>query len=177
MPKIIEGAQKRILAFAKETLMKSGYVKLTIRGVARECGMAVGTVYNYYASKEMLAASVMVDDWMRALAEMRAACGASTDIPQGLRAIHGAVVEFSRVYAPIWGEFPLSGKTAYSFSDRHRLLRSQMCEIIGPLLDRLDAENSEQIRFFIAENLLTAASDSTINLDETLVFIQKAIRK
>ena len=34
-----------------------------MREAARRCGVAVGTLYNYFPSKDALAAAVMLEDW------------------------------------------------------------------------------------------------------------------
>ena len=50
MPKIIDEAREKILSAAKHTLLGQGYSVLSLRGVARQCGIAVGTIYNYFES-------------------------------------------------------------------------------------------------------------------------------
>ena len=56
MPKIIENVREQLLAEAKKQVFEHGYADTTIRSVARACGLGVGTVYNYFSSKEMLIA-------------------------------------------------------------------------------------------------------------------------
>ena len=46
MPKIIENVREQLLAVAKKQIGERGYANTTIRSVAGECGLAVGTVYN-----------------------------------------------------------------------------------------------------------------------------------
>ena len=50
MPKIIEGLRQRLLQEAERQLTEGGYSAMTIRSVAKACGVAVGTVYNYFYS-------------------------------------------------------------------------------------------------------------------------------
>ena len=64
MPKIIDGLQMQILKEAKPQAFKNGYSKMTIRSVAKACDIAVGTIYNYYPSKEFLMASFILLDWI-----------------------------------------------------------------------------------------------------------------
>lgn len=54
MPKIIENLESRLIEEAKKQIEESGYEAVTIRSVARACGVGVGTVYNYFPSKEVL---------------------------------------------------------------------------------------------------------------------------
>ena len=57
MPKIIENLREQLLEETKKQILDRGYANTTIRSVAKACGVGVGTVYNYFESKEMLVAS------------------------------------------------------------------------------------------------------------------------
>jgi AcrR family transcriptional regulator len=70
MPKIIENVREQLLCEARKQIAERGYAATTIRSVAGACGLGVGTVYNYFESKEMLIASFVYDDWKRYYAEM-----------------------------------------------------------------------------------------------------------
>ena len=71
MPKIIENVRELLLETAKEQIRLQGYSKTTIRTVASACGLGVGTVYNYFKSKDMLIATFMLEDWRECLKEMK----------------------------------------------------------------------------------------------------------
>ena len=70
MPKIIDEARERILAEARKTLLTAGYKGLSLRGLARDCSVAVGTIYNYFPNKDTLIALVMMQDWTEARERM-----------------------------------------------------------------------------------------------------------
>ena len=57
MPKILESVREQLLETARAQIERNGYANTTIRSVAAECGIAVGTVYNYFPSKDMLIAT------------------------------------------------------------------------------------------------------------------------
>ena len=59
--------QTKILATAREMLEEGGYDGLTMRGLAREAGVAQGTLYNLYGSKDDLIIAAL-DDLMTNLA-------------------------------------------------------------------------------------------------------------
>ena len=44
MPKIIQNLENRLIEEAKKQIRESGYGALTIRSVAKACGVGVGTV-------------------------------------------------------------------------------------------------------------------------------------
>lgn len=52
-----------ILSKAKEIVMSEGIVKINIRTVAKNSGIAIGTVYNYFPSKGELLVAVIEDFW------------------------------------------------------------------------------------------------------------------
>ena len=79
MPKIIKNPEDRILQAARNRLLDKDLSSFSLRGVAADCGIAVGTIYNYFKDKESLMAAVMIQDWMDALKGTREAirkCGA-----------------------------------------------------------------------------------------------------
>lgn len=63
MPKIIDNPEQLILTQAREILLKDGIEKLSIRRVAKQSKLSVGTIYNYFANKEELMARIMIEYW------------------------------------------------------------------------------------------------------------------
>ncbi|QGU96191.1 TetR family transcriptional regulator [Clostridium bovifaecis] len=55
--------KERILSSAKEIALTEGMTKIDIRSVAKNCGIASGTVYNYFPSKGDLLVAVIEDFW------------------------------------------------------------------------------------------------------------------
>lgn len=53
--------RKRILATAEKLFADKGFEKTTTRDIAAALGMAVGTMFNYFASKETLAMTLVSD--------------------------------------------------------------------------------------------------------------------
>ena len=68
MPKIIENLESRLMEEARKQIEESGYDAVTIRSVAKGCGVGIGTVYNYFPSKDDLLAAFMLADWKVCLA-------------------------------------------------------------------------------------------------------------
>ena len=63
MPRIIENLESKLIAEAHRQVEQSGYGAFTIRSVATACGVDIGTVYNYFPSKDDLLAAHLPDDW------------------------------------------------------------------------------------------------------------------
>ena len=93
MPKIITNVREQLLTEAKRQIVENGYASTTIRSVASACNLGVGTVYNYFKSKDMLIASFMVDDWQECLAKMKQE--STENAEQLLRCIYSSLLKFT----------------------------------------------------------------------------------
>ena len=148
MPKIIENLKGRLLDEAKRQIERDGYESVTIRSIAKGCGVGVGTVYNYFPSKETLIATHLLEDWQSCLKAIQAAADRSNMPQPVLLCIYDQLVAFSGRHKAIFhAEAAVSG-FAGSFSQYHNLLRSQLAE---PLRKFCDNDFAAQ---FVAESLL-----------------------
>ena len=149
MPKIIENLPQRLLEEARRQIEESGFGALTIRSVAKACGVGVGTVYNYYPSKEALVASFMLNDWMECVAFIEASAAESQTLEPVLRVIHEKLCLFMEQYDPIFQDESASVSYTGSTSKYHSILRSQLARPLRKFCrDDFTAE-------FIAEAMLT----------------------
>ena len=150
MPKIIENVREQLLAVAKRQIEERGYARTTIRSVAGECGLGVGTVYNYFPSKDMLIATFMAEDWQESLSEIEAF---PKEDPRALLAcIYGALQSFSERHRALFCDSDAAKVFSSVFSERHKQLRSQLADLVLPLCAR--KENPAFLSQFVAEALL-----------------------
>lgn len=168
MPKLIANLRENILKNAKAELLQKGYDSLTIRKVAQDCGIAVGTVYNYFSSKEMLAASVMLEDWLCVLNRIHGGCAAARSVPDALRVLYEGVSDFSGIYRSVWEGYAFSETERGAFSERHRLLASQLKECLQPALTRFSPDAPEGTEVFLVENLLLCSGGSELTFETFL---------
>lgn len=56
-------SKEDILAVSKEMVIKNGIQEINMRNVAKQCGVAVGSVYNYFPSKNDLMIAVIDAIW------------------------------------------------------------------------------------------------------------------
>lgn len=63
MKELDRGYKEIILSKAKEIAETQGISKINIRSVARDSGVSIGTVYNYFPSKGDLLVAVIEDFW------------------------------------------------------------------------------------------------------------------
>ena len=88
MPKIIENLEQRLKEAAKQQIREVGYGTMTIRSVATACGIGVGTVYNYYPSKDALLAAWLLEEWKGCISLVEAESAAAAQPEAVARYIH-----------------------------------------------------------------------------------------
>lgn len=63
MSKPITNIRHDILITTRKLIAESGYEKLNIRNIASRCGIATGTLYNYYKSKQEIVEEIVDNEW------------------------------------------------------------------------------------------------------------------
>ena len=133
MPKIIANVREQIIAEARRQIDERGYESLTVRSVAKGCGIAVGTVYNYFTSKDMIVASCILEDWLMCTKTI-------SEYPKEFRKdflafIHSSLLRFSQKNINVFGSEAAVNAYNASFFERHAQIREQLAELILPICD------------------------------------------
>ena len=149
MPKIIENLKQRLLEEAKRQVEELGYTEVTIRSIAKGCGVGVGTVYNYFPSKETLIASYLLQDWALCVDVIRDTAARAEEPKPVLLCIHQQLLGFASRHEAIFQAEAAAAGFAGSFSRYHDMLRGQLAQ---PLHKFCDSDFAAQ---FVAESLLT----------------------
>lgn len=158
VPKIIEDLHDRILAQAEKELFEKGYSSMTMRGVAEGCGIAVGTVYNYYKSKDVLVAQIMLRDWVRIMDSVKLHCESSISIHEAFREMYSGVVEFSDTYGAVWRQYGKDISVRHEMPMQFDWLIKQLSDILKEVLVRCHNEEDEYMPVFLSEILLNTAT-------------------
>lgn len=149
MPKIIENLDQKLMEEARRQIRESGYGTMTIRSVAAACGVGVGTVYNYYPSKEALAAAFILEDWNVCYADIMARAETAKGREPVLWAVYENLGRFITEHTAVFQDESAVATFTGSFSRYHGLLRSQLAKPVRRFCrDDFTAE-------FIAEAMLT----------------------
>lgn len=167
MPKIIENIRENLLTEARHQVMEQGYGAMTIRSVAKACGVGVGTVYNYFASKDMLVASFMLEDWQQCLQRIKAGCDREDSdessnrvsdyeaADHALRCIYDELKYFMERHMTLFQDENAGVSFATSLPQRHGLLRSQIAEPLLSVCAKQDKAEPGFLAEFVAESMLT----------------------
>lgn len=174
MPKIIENIREKLLEEAKRQVMEEGYTSMTIRSVAGACGVGIGTVYNYFSSKDMLVAGFMLTDWQDGIGRIKVCCQEQAGLlvdadsekalaqraaDQVLRCIYDELRCFMDKYAALFRDESAGVTFASAFPQRHKQLRDQIAEPVQALCKAQVNASPEFLADFIAESMLTWTLD------------------
>lgn len=149
MPKIIANLKTILITEAQKQIEESGYGAVTIRSVAKACGVGVGTVYNYFSSKEALIATHLLEDWKECVNTMQYTADRAEHPQPVLKCIYEQLVSFASRHEAIFRDEAAAAGFAGSFSQYHDLLRSQLAAPLRKFC------NSNFTSLFVAESLLT----------------------
>ncbi len=130
MPKIIENLQERLIQETRRQIHQQGYSATTIRSVAQGCGVGVGTVYNYFPSKDALIAGFMLEDWNLCVAAIEAQSRESEDPRAVCACIHRQLTDFARQNERLFRDQSAVASSSASFSRYHAMLRSQLARAL-----------------------------------------------
>lgn len=170
MPKIIKNVKEQLILEAKKQVDELGYANMTIRSVAKACNLAIGTVYNYFESKEMLVASFMLEDWQICLNEINKVL--DKDFKSVLKVIYDNILIFANKYRSLFVDSVASKDASKSFNMRHKMLRAQLAKYIKPFI-KID-EDKEFISNFIAESLICWSMEE-IEFEKIYILVNKLI--
>jgi len=154
MPKIIEGAKEKILMNAKKRLFEKGYLHLSLREVAKESGIATGTIYNYFANKDELIATIMLDDWLVTLDKMDKAVESVSNVADGVMEFCDIINEYYNIYTPIWGQPSVAAAAASEMQGRHKVLCRQIADRVELLVKSKGHAAPDKYSLLIAEMIL-----------------------
>lgn len=165
MPRIIENAAAMLIEEARRQVDENGYDSFNIRTVARNCGIAIGTVYNYFPSKDALIAAFLAGDWNERMqrigeADFSGSCEAAA------RAIYAELTGFLQQHREL---FRAASATIPAVPKQyHVLLRSQIAQVLLP------AAGSDFRAAFLAEALLTWTVEG-VPFDELWALLKKTL--
>ncbi len=149
MPKILSDPKRNMLLEVEKLLSQGGCAAVTVRAVAQGCGVGVGTVYNYFPSKEALLAEHLLTDWRQCIAGIEDVSRCSSTAEPVACCIHVSLLQFSDRHKAVFQDESARSAFVGSFSQYHTLLRSQLAAPLRPFCE------SDFAAQFAAEALLT----------------------
>ena len=160
LPKYIANLREKITETAGKQLLSGGYSSMTIRSISEECGIAVGTVYNYFKSKDDIIATFMLADWLRITADMKTAVDAAENAGEAVDAVNDGLAQFISIYSNL----PEDEKARASFGAAgrhwHFKLRSQLATILRPCCIKWAKCYTDEFEDFVAAEILAMTTEN-----------------
>ncbi len=155
MPKIIQNVRGRLIDEAKRQIVEEGYDSVTIRGIAKGCGLGLGTFYNYFKSKDMLIATFLLDDWKERMRRVRRTSENESDPMAVVHNVYDELAQFIDSNSSIFSS-PGAIKAFYgNVGQKHKLLRAQIAKPICAICTEQGYDDPEFLSEFVAEAVLT----------------------
>ena len=177
MPKLIPGLKESILNYADEILSKEEYDKFSIRGIAKECGIAVGTLYNYYSSKDEILKAVIDSHMQRMLDAIDEKCAEAQSMADGLCYICEGVRIFSEKHPEIWVSTVLGGYNQAAVTEWKSTIRPAVVQKFVALSNRLGHTYDSELLPAIAEILIALGTQCEIDINISIRLLRQAASK
>ena len=149
MPKIIENLESKLIEEAHKQVEQLGYGGVTIRSVAKACGVGVGTVYNYFPSKDDLLATYLLGDWKNCMAAINSVSKQADSPAPVIHFMFDQLLSYAKRHQTIFCDDAASTNFVSAFNRYHGLLRAQLAVPVRKFC------SSDFMAEFIAESLLT----------------------
>lgn len=173
MPKIIAEINDKILECTKRMMLENQNDNFSLRMIAKECGIAVGTIYNYFENKEMLIAKIHLEDWKKAMAKIDEGFKSIGSLKDGIMVIYSEIFDYCNVYGEYWNQYQCSTSLIKS---RHHLVQSQIVEKIDYLFDLYHYQDEKDMSVILAEIILVATVEKDITKEQLEKVIVRLFR-
>lgn len=148
MSRVIENPEQLILEKAKEILYYQGYNKLSMRALSKACGIALGTIYNYYPTKKTLIIEMMIEYWQSFLNSVKNIAASHHDIYNKLNNIFNELKIFVESFRQYWLTPELYGSPEYvegGLKDEY-IFMEKLIMIVKDILEKEQNSNNIQVR-------------------------------
>lgn len=149
VPKIIENLRARLVEEAGRQVEAEGYSATTVRSVAAACGVGVGTVYNYFDSKDSLIAAFMLEDWRICLDAIRQAAGCADGPEPVLRQAYAQLRAYAERHQALFRDKDAARSYFSALGAYHGRLRDTLAQPLRRFF------SEDFLPAFLAEALLT----------------------
>ena len=138
-------SREAILAVCRELLATKGAATLNMRAVAAQCGVALGSLYNYFPSKSDLLAATVASIWQEIFGMDH--CPAAADFPGQVQWFFDRAQNGARQYPHFFSAHPVAfSKTGKA--EGRRMMEQYFAHIKAGLLASLAQDPGVQAAVF-----------------------------
>lgn len=179
MPKNLANIETEIIQVTRKMILENGYEKLNIRDIAKRCGIATGTFYNYFRSKQAIVSSLLDADWKAFRQSMLMDTDASQPFMVQLEAVFTNLKWMTGDVHSIWAAgFPedLESGTRSKLRRIRVDLHIEFARHIGGIIrGHVEAEQEEFLADFITRVFFSYAYDQTSQFEKLRPVLEKIL--
>lgn len=165
MPKVLTNVKEDILKIARDTLINSGYDKISMRDIANQCGIATGTLYNYFKSKQEIIGCIISSDWDTMLRRLENSNKSDDESIIKLERIFNELTFFMNNTHNIWYENfidTLDSMEICHVKDRRKILKNQLSKIIFGAIEEIKPVENVFLCNVLTTLFISFANDSNV---------------
>lgn len=156
--------KEHILSTAKDIATKEGIDKLNVRRVAKESGVAIGTIYNYYPSKGDIVTAVIEDFWKNAFAGINFSILDELDIIDRTEMLYLHLLNYLNNFKESWmnqlslmsiDDKSIGRKKEKEYLNKIHLMIALWLDEDESAAKNLSTDEKRKLAEFIFENILT----------------------
>jgi AcrR family transcriptional regulator len=179
-----EATRRRILEIAHERFAAQGFDAVTTRDVARAARIATGTLFNYFATKEAIAAALVAEALAEARVGFRARRRHGDSLEEDVFALVAAELRALRPHRNYLGPVleAALGPLATRRGDAGDAMRRDHLGVVGGLLEAhgrpepIDAGSAHLYWTLYVGVLSFWAHDASPNQEDTLAVLDQSLR-
>lgn len=175
MPKLILNLRDNILSSAKTILFDKGYQELNMRMLAKLNNTAVGTIYNYFPSKDLLVASIVAEDWHLKMNEIKEVSKSVSTFDEGIEKIILIINSFYSMYRNVFRSSGLKN-VREEYPDKYDLLISSIGFEIEELLRHFNISFTDFEITFIVTNIFVSVTNDW-PYEQTIHILKKIVKE
>jgi AcrR family transcriptional regulator len=171
MPKVINNLRETILLESKNILLTQSFKDLSIREIAKRCNIGTGTFYNYFSTKEQLAAEIFREDWKKVSNLVDELKLTEEPCKEKFRKIYLSIGVFVNSYMSVFNEMAALSDDNYKCKEANKydVLYHKISELLeieknkGNVTSTLTSYNLAE---FMVSNLMYLNKSKFISFDE-----------
>lgn len=185
MSRIIENPKQLILNKAKEILYNEGYSKLNMRTLSKACDIALGTIYNYFPTKQELIIEMMTEYWQNYLDSVQNIAKLNVDFYVKLQDIFNELRVFIESFRHSWLTSELYDSPEYVKGGlkKEYVFMERLIITVENILVKEQADNNIQIKLgtyetasFIIMNFITMVQMPLFKYSSFELFLKELLK-
>lgn len=169
----IENARQTLMACGRKKLVQNRdgrYGRFSLRELTEESGIALGTFYNYFGSKDDFVQQIMDEDWNKVIRQIESIALRNASLYEKVKAIYLEISCFEQNYSlSVMMQMKQSGKAV-----EHRKKNEQMAydlaeKFLREEIDRGELKlqaNVESAAYFLMQLFFAAGRNPKVDFDE-----------